>query len=59
MSAARRQRIHDAMLRLADGDRAAFDPLFDELWPLLRRFCARTLGDVAQRMRRAPCCRRG
>jgi RNA polymerase sigma factor (sigma-70 family) len=47
MSAARRQRIHDAMLRLADGDRAAFDPLFDELWPLLRRFCARTLGDDA------------
>jgi DNA-directed RNA polymerase specialized sigma24 family protein len=47
MTAARRQRIHDAMLRLADGDRAAFDPLFDELWPLLRRFCARTLGDDA------------
>ncbi len=35
------------MVRLADGDRTAFDPLFDELWPLLRRFCSRTLGDDA------------
>jgi RNA polymerase sigma factor (sigma-70 family) len=35
------------MVRLADGDRAAFDPLFDALWPVLRRFCRRALGDDA------------
>src|SRR5258706_369094 len=39
--------------RLADGDRSAFHPVFEYLWPLLRRFAARHLGpgeadDVAQ-----------
>lgn len=29
--------------RLADGDRGALHPVFEELWPLLRRFAARHL----------------
>lgn len=38
----------DALLRrLADGERAAFQPLFDALWPLLRRFATRFLGHEA------------
>lgn len=38
----------DALLvRLADGDRSAFDPVFTMLWPVVRSFCARTLGNVA------------
>jgi RNA polymerase sigma-70 factor, ECF subfamily len=41
------------MERLADGDRSAFHPVFETLWPLLRRFAARHLrpeeaDDVAQ-----------
>jgi RNA polymerase sigma factor (sigma-70 family) len=32
------------MVRLADGDRSAFDPMFDALWPLVRRFAERALG---------------
>jgi RNA polymerase sigma factor (sigma-70 family) len=47
VTAARRQAIHDDLVRLADGDRSAFDPLFDALWPVLRRFCRRALGDDA------------
>lgn len=33
------------MVRLADGDRTAFSVLVDELWPVLRDFAARGLGD--------------
>jgi RNA polymerase sigma-70 factor (ECF subfamily) len=36
------------MARLADGDRAAFDPLYAALWPLVSGFCARRLGDRAR-----------
>ncbi|MGH9868550.1 MAG: RNA polymerase sigma factor [Candidatus Polarisedimenticolia bacterium] len=32
------------MERLADGDRGAFHPVFESLWPLLRRFTGRHLG---------------
>jgi RNA polymerase sigma-70 factor (ECF subfamily) len=32
------------MERLADGDRAAFPPVFAIVWPLLRRFAERALG---------------
>lgn len=32
------------MVRLADGDRSAFDPMFDALWPLVRRFAERAVG---------------
>jgi len=31
------------MSRLADGDRSAFDPLYDSLWPLVRRLAERML----------------
>lgn len=31
------------MLRLADGDRSAFEPLYDALWPLVRRLADRML----------------
>jgi len=33
------------MAALARGDRSAFEPVFAGLWPLLRRFCQRVLGD--------------
>lgn len=33
------------LARLADGDRAAFAPVFGVLSPLVRRFCTRRLGD--------------
>jgi RNA polymerase sigma factor (sigma-70 family) len=54
MNAARRTRIHEAMLRFADGDRSAIDPLLDELWPVVLAFAQRGVGrgadaeDVAQ-----------
>ncbi len=49
-----RREIHRWMVRLADGDRDAFPPLFEALWPLLRNFSRRLLNqpqdaeDVAQ-----------
>lgn len=54
MDKARRQAIHDAMVRLSDGDRTAFDVLLDELWPVIVSFAERGVGrgadaeDVAQ-----------
>lgn len=54
MDAARRKLIHDAMVRLSDGDRGAFDVLLDELWPVVLSFAERGVGrgadaeDVAQ-----------
>lgn len=39
MNRVQRQKIHDHMARFADGDRAAFRPVFDELWPLMVAFC--------------------
>jgi RNA polymerase sigma-70 factor (ECF subfamily) len=38
-----RQDLQDWMTRLADGDREAFRPVFDILWPLLRSVTARHL----------------
>jgi RNA polymerase sigma-70 factor (ECF subfamily) len=35
MQTPRRKAVHDAMVRLADGDRGAFDLLLDELWPVI------------------------
>jgi RNA polymerase sigma factor (sigma-70 family) len=35
--------LQDWMTRLADGDRGAFRPVFDMLWPLLRAVTARHL----------------
>jgi RNA polymerase sigma-70 factor (ECF subfamily) len=55
MTPARRREIHAAMVRFADGDRAAFREVFDALWPVLLSFTSRTLAaradaeDAAQR----------
>jgi RNA polymerase sigma factor (sigma-70 family) len=50
-----RSTIHTAMVRFADGDRAAFQDVFEALWPVLSAFSARMLSsradaeDAAQR----------
>jgi RNA polymerase sigma-70 factor (ECF subfamily) len=36
------------MARLADGDRSAFDPLYEALWPLVRRLTQRMLLDAPE-----------
>jgi RNA polymerase sigma factor (sigma-70 family) len=41
-----REAIQRAMIALSEGDRAAFQPIFAALWPLLRRFSRRALGDA-------------
>ena len=38
-----RIQIHEAIVRLADGDRSAFPFVFDELWPRVLRFVERAL----------------
>lgn len=38
-----RAALHEELTALARGDRAAFDPLFRRLWPLLRGFAERCL----------------
>ncbi|MEO5760810.1 MAG: sigma-70 family RNA polymerase sigma factor [Vicinamibacteria bacterium] len=53
MEASRRALVQDALTRLSDGDREAFTPLFNALWPLLLAFASRYLPrglaeDVAQ-----------
>lgn len=54
MDAARRKAIHEAMVRLSDGERGAFDVLLNELWPIILSFAERGVGlkadaeDVAQ-----------
>jgi RNA polymerase sigma factor (sigma-70 family) len=35
--------IHDALVRLSDGDRSAMEPLVRELWPVILSFAARGL----------------
>jgi RNA polymerase sigma-70 factor (ECF subfamily) len=47
MERSQRLAVQDAMERLADGDRSAFDALFGALWPLLRAFCRRATGSEA------------
>jgi RNA polymerase sigma factor (sigma-70 family) len=47
MIAAARQEVHELMARLAEGDRAAFAPLYARLWPELQRLCRRGLGHDA------------
>src|SRR5262245_13587277 len=39
-----RKELQTMMLRLADGDRAAMEPVFAAVWPIVRRFAARALG---------------
>ncbi|HTJ46666.1 MAG TPA: sigma-70 family RNA polymerase sigma factor [Kofleriaceae bacterium] len=36
-----RAEIHALLVRAADGDRGAFDPLFDAVWPAVQHLCAR------------------
>ena len=53
MNPAGRSAIQEELTALARGERAAFDPLFRRLWPLLRGFARRFLSaeeadDVAQ-----------
>lgn len=43
MDAAQRARLSEALQRLAEGDRDAFGPTYEILWPLLRAFCHRML----------------
>jgi RNA polymerase sigma factor (sigma-70 family) len=42
-----RAEIQALVIRLADGDRSAIVPAVEALRPLVRRFCARVLGNVA------------
>lgn len=42
-----RSQIHGWLVRVADGDRDAFGPLFDALWPHVSAYCRRVLGDAA------------
>jgi RNA polymerase sigma-70 factor (ECF subfamily) len=39
-----RSLLNASMRRLADGDRAAFDPVYAALWPAISAFCGRMLG---------------
>lgn len=54
MDGTRRTEIHEHMVRFADGDRGAFEPLLQLLWPVVLAFAQRGLGnandaeDVAQ-----------
>jgi RNA polymerase sigma-70 factor (ECF subfamily) len=38
-----KDRLQVLMVRLADGDRTAFEPIYEALWPVVRRFAERTL----------------
>lgn len=48
MNHADRSRLHQVLLRLADGDRSAFDSVFEQLWPVFRRFTQRALRGVPE-----------
>lgn len=39
-----REGLQRSMVRLADGDRSAFAPVFEALWPVLRAFAGRAVG---------------
>ncbi|HEY6929039.1 MAG TPA: sigma-70 family RNA polymerase sigma factor [Thermoanaerobaculia bacterium] len=43
MNAGERAVLQEELTALAEGDRAAFDPLFRRLWPLVRGFARRCL----------------
>jgi RNA polymerase sigma-70 factor (ECF subfamily) len=47
MDAVRRRELHDLLVRLADGDRAAFPPAFTLLWPVTRAFARSFLREDA------------
>lgn len=53
MNADDRRRLRAGLVRLAEGDRSAFEPVYDLLWPLAVHFARRLVGptdaeDVAQ-----------
>jgi RNA polymerase sigma-70 factor (ECF subfamily) len=54
MEPTQRKSIHEAMVRLSDGDRSAFPVLVDDLWPVILAFARRGVGhqqdaeDIAQ-----------
>jgi RNA polymerase sigma-70 factor (ECF subfamily) len=48
MEAADREALNAAMARLADGDRSAFSPVFETLWPMLQGFARRILRNPAE-----------
>ena len=43
MEASRRERLQQSLSSLARGDREAFTPVFDILWPIYRRFARQHL----------------
>jgi RNA polymerase sigma factor (sigma-70 family) len=47
MDPGRRRQIHDWMVAFADGDRGAFAPLFEALWPVVLAFTSRGLARPA------------
>jgi RNA polymerase sigma-70 factor (ECF subfamily) len=42
-----RLQLRGWLVAVADGERAAFDPLFTALWPVVTSYCERLLGDRA------------
>jgi RNA polymerase sigma-70 factor, ECF subfamily len=42
-----KDRLQALLVRLADGDRTAFDPIYEALWPVVRRFAERALAGSA------------
>jgi len=47
MDPGQRRQLHDWMVRFADGDRGAFQPLFAALWPVVLAFTSRGLARPA------------
>ena len=43
-----RERLQDDLARLAGGDRSAFTPVFETLWPLFRSFASRLVRDPSR-----------
>ncbi len=48
MDRGKRTDMNRLMTELADGNRAAFHPIFVAAWPIVRGFCARFIGDVIE-----------
>lgn len=54
MSPQERKELNQLLLRLADGDRKAFDPLYENTWPIINRFAVKMVSnsieaeDIAQ-----------
>lgn len=47
LDAAERAELNRCMIRLTDGDRAAFQPIFEALWPRMRSWSVRLLMNVS------------